>query len=111
MKDYGYRLDENGWPLIEDCTQRFFAQYYTSPEVISAFERLYDNIDGVQDAFIAYWDVVAKYFSGNQYVIGYDPINEPFPSNFVKDPSIVLIPGKFDRVKLQPLYKRVFETY
>lgn len=25
MKDYGYRLDENGWPVIEDCTKRFFA--------------------------------------------------------------------------------------
>ena len=47
MKDYGFRYDSNGWPLIEDCTKNFFAIYYTSPEAISAFERLYDNIDGV----------------------------------------------------------------
>ena len=58
---------------------------------------LYKNIDGLQDKFIAYWDVVAEAFAGNSYVIGYDPINEPFPSNFFTDPMLILEPGKFDR--------------
>lgn len=55
---------------------------------MSAFEMLYQNIDGLQDKFIAYWDVLAEAFAGNNYVIGYDPINEPFPSNIVKEPLL-----------------------
>lgn len=41
IKDYGFRYDEQGYPLIEDCTKNPFPIYYTSPESISAFERLY----------------------------------------------------------------------
>lgn len=41
--------------------------------------------------------------------MGYDPLNEPFPGGILKDPSLFLEPGKFDRVGLEPLYKRAFE--
>jgi hypothetical protein len=49
---------------------------------------------------MGYWDKVAATFSNNPYVVGYDPINEPFPSNPYKDPSLVYQPGKFDREDL-----------
>ena len=62
MKDYGYRKDENGWPVIEDCQTNPFAVYYTSPESESAFNRLYQNVDGLRDKFLAYWDKVASVF-------------------------------------------------
>jgi len=65
----------------------------------------------MQDAFVAYWNHVSSYFSNNPYVIGFDPINEPFPSNYNVDPSIVMTPGKFDRELLQPLYTRLFQSY
>lgn len=42
--------------------------------------------------------------------MGYDPINEPFPSDFIEDPSI-LEPGVYDIKKLAPLYERVFPTW
>lgn len=80
-------------------------------ESISGFERLYHNIDGLQDKFIAYWNRVSERYANNPYVIGYDPINEPFPSNFFKDPALALIPGTFDRELLQPMYKRSYDTY
>ena len=60
---------------------------------------------------MAYWDVVAEAFAQNPYVIGYDPINEPFPSNYFEEPSLILEPGLFDREKLQPLYKKAFDIY
>ena len=60
---------------------------------------------------MAYWDVVASHFSRNPYVIGYDPINEPFVSNYFTHPGMVIIPGKFDAEKLQPLHKRAFDVY
>lgn len=56
-----------------------------------------------------YWVKVAKRFAGNPYVVGFDPINEPFPSNIYKDAALFYQPGLFDRTILQPLYKRIFE--
>jgi len=35
-------------------------------------------------------------FANNPYIIGYDPINEPFIGNFLKNPSM-LIPGSMDK--------------
>jgi endoglycosylceramidase len=71
-----------------------------TPESVSAFNRLYTNIDGLRDKFLAYWDKVASRFANNEYIIGYDPINEPFMSDYFSEPGIALIPGKFDKEKL-----------
>jgi hypothetical protein len=40
--------------------------------------------------------------------VGFDPINEPFPSDFIDNPDI-LKPGVFDDIKLSPLYSRVYK--
>jgi hypothetical protein len=29
--------------------------------------------------------------------MGYDPINEPFVADYFKEPSLALVPGKFDK--------------
>jgi len=77
---------------------------------MSLFERLYSNeTGGLQDKFVAFWKAVATRFANNTYVLGYDPINEPFPSNMYMDPSIVYEPGRFDRYTLQQMYKRIFQ--
>ena len=47
MYEYGFRVDENGDFLIEDCLQNNFFTYYSSPEGISAFYNLYQNVDGL----------------------------------------------------------------
>jgi len=106
LKDYGFRKDELGQPVIEDCLKNNFIKYYTSPEVASSFEGLYYNMT-VQDRFVDYWDVISKRFAKNQYVIGYDPINEPWPANFYKDISLMYNIHKFDKEVLFPLLKRV----
>jgi hypothetical protein len=59
------------------------------------------------DAFLKYWETLAKRFSKNEYVIGFDPLNEPFPSGFEEDVSIISQPGVFDRKLLAPLYEKV----
>ena len=107
MNDYGIRNDEQGLPLIEDCKKNSFIGYYTSPEVASAFASFYNNINGVQDKFLEFWKVVSKRFASNEYVIGYDPFNEPWPANIYYEPSYLYKPGKFDKEVLQPLYKKV----
>jgi len=55
MKSYGYRLDKNGDPLIDDCQKNMFGMYYTSPEALTIFRALYTNKDGLQDKFVSYW--------------------------------------------------------
>jgi endoglycosylceramidase len=110
MEDYGYAQDENGDYLITDCQKNFFADYYTSPQSMKAFDALFSNKMNLQDKFVAFWDATSSYLTSNPYVVGFDPLNEPYPGNFLKDPSVML-PGNFDRNRLAPMYTRVFERY
>jgi hypothetical protein len=80
-----------------------------TPEAIDLFERLYYNETGLTDKFVNYWKAVANKFANNKFVIGYDPLNEPFPSNFLKNTSLVFEPGLFDKVGLEPIYSRIFK--
>lgn len=109
--EYKWRYDSNGNPLIEDCKKTLFADYYHTPEATSVFDHLYSNYKGMQDAFIAYWDAVSKKFAGNKYILGYDPLNEPFASSLYSNPGVFLEDGRFDEQVLSPLYKRAFEKY
>ena len=43
-------------------------------------------------------------------MIGYDPLNEPLPSNPIRDPFL-LLPGTFDQEQLDPLYSKLFKIY
>ena len=71
---------------------------------------MYKNEQGFQDKFIDYWDVVSKKFAENPNVLGYDPLNEPFPSNVMKHPFLIQ-PGVFDRELLGPLYEKIYRKY
>lgn len=51
---------------------------------------------------------MASRYAKDSNVIGFDPINEPMVSNFVKEIGL-LYPKKFDFLKLQPLYDKIFE--
>lgn len=107
MDNYGYSKDENGDYLIKDCQKNFFADYYTSPQSMKAFDALYNNTQGLQDKFVNFWDATSAFLTYNPYVIGFDPLNEPYPGNVLKNPKLAL-PGHFDRTRLAPMYERVF---
>jgi len=77
MKDYDLDYDTDGNPTIPSCQKYNFGSFYGSPEVQTLFRALYDNNQGLQDKFVAYWVHVAKRFANNQYVMGFDPLNEP----------------------------------
>ena len=51
------------------------------------FSHLYNNVDGLQDKFVDFWNHTSAAFAGNPYVVGFDPINEPFPGDYFKDPK------------------------
>lgn len=110
MNTIGYRLDENGNPLIEDCQTRMFTDYYSTKQSMQAFKSLYTNRLGLQDKFVDYWDVTSARLTNNPYVVGFDPLNEPFPGEPLQDPKLI-IPGVMDKTQLAPMYERVYERY
>jgi hypothetical protein len=69
--------DRNGNPLIKDCLKYSFGNFYASPESSTLFRAIYNNNEGMQDKFVAFWVHVAKKFANNKYVMGFDPLNEP----------------------------------
>lgn len=110
IASYNIPIDEEGRPLTSECAKHDFIKMYNSPEVASAFAGLYANEDGLQDKLMAYWAVVSDYFKNNEYVIGYDVLNEPWPANIYHDINLILHPDTFDREKLFPLEQRAHET-
>lgn len=82
IDSYNYTKDSSGWPLISECNKTPFFKYYTTSEGLAISDALYTNKQNLTDSFVAFWDVLAKKFSNNSYVIGFDPINEPFPAGF-----------------------------
>ena len=106
MDSYGFRLDENGLPLVEDCKTHNFVDYHFAPEMTSAYKSFFDNKYNIQDKFAKFWQVVAKEFKGNKYVVGYDLWNEPFPGGLF-DNIWLLWPDKADMEQLLPVYQKV----
>jgi len=67
---------------------------------------------GIQDKFAAFWKHVATKLSKNDYIVAFDPLNEPAPAG--RNLSEWLsnwVPGHLDRNLLAPLYARVFKDY
>lgn len=111
MKSLGYTYDENGDPLITDCQSKDFVAYYPSADSVVAFQALYDNTDGLQDKFVNYWTYTANALASNPYVVGFDPLNEPFMGNFLRHYKY-LKPGNQDRLALAPMFTRIYnESY
>jgi endoglycosylceramidase len=64
-------------------TDLWSESYLISPAVQAAFDHFWNNrkaVDGIgiQDHYINMWRHIAYRFKDNQYVIGYDILNEPF---------------------------------
>jgi hypothetical protein len=54
--------------------------------------------------------VLSSHFSTNEYVIGFDPLNEPFPGNNFQHIDYNII-GRFDKLHLAPVFEKIFEKY
>ena len=73
---FPFKLDGDSLPSLDDCLNHDFITYYFSGAVSKAFQSLYDNKYGLLDAFTAYWKLVAKTFKDEEFVLGYEIINE-----------------------------------
>lgn len=101
-----YPVDADGNPTLEACLSKMFATYYLSAEVGAGFQCLYDNVDGLWDAFAGYWVAVAKKFSSFKNVLGYELINEPWAGDIYQSPKN-LLPRVAEKNFLQPMYEYV----
>ena len=97
--------DNSTYPPRPECSGLSWANGQFTLSACEAYESLYDNYDGIGDAFNNFWVEVAKAFKENQYVIGYELINEPWAGNIYTAPW-QLIPSVADRFRLQPFYDK-----
>lgn len=105
--DTPYELNSDGVPSAADCGKHSWSDYQALTEAGSqAYQSLYSNVDGLGDAFVAYWRTLAALFADSPAVMGYEVLNEPFAGAVFKDPAL-LVPGVADRENLQPLYEKV----
>ena len=107
MRNKGYQVDENGDYLITECQKENFSHYFNTTQMQQGFNALWNNVDNMTDKFISFWDAVIFYFWDNPFVVGIDPLNEPWPGNLVLYPDLQT-PGYADANSLQPVYAKIF---
>ena len=95
------------WAVLDDGIpfERLEPWYlnYTQPAVLRAFENFYKNKDGIQDEFLDAVRYIAKELRGLDNVIGFEPMNEPFPPSLDMSREAL---DRFERELLVPFYDR-----
>lgn len=75
-------------------------------QVSTAFQNLYDNWDGLLDAWGDMWGEVARVFKDDKHILGVELINEPWAGDIIKNP-LLMVPGVADKKNLQPAYEKL----
>ena len=87
-------------PQHADC-KNWGLRDFTWP-VTDTLEQFWSNRGGVQDNYIAFFKMLAERYQDDPMVIGFEPINEPFPGSVGR-----LSLGWFYKNQLFPLYEKV----
>lgn len=88
-------------PPRYDCGALFWSLPAFNPtsEVSRAFDGLWDNRDGLLDAFVAMWSRVAREFANHPAVAAFEIINEPGAGSRAVDVTgAMVLPAVYDRV-------------
>lgn len=83
--------DCKNWGLID----------FTYP-LSTSLDRFWENRDGVQDSYVAFFKMLAVRYKDQPAVIGFEPINEPFPGLKAR-----LSISNWYQKQLFPLYEKV----
>jgi endoglycosylceramidase len=84
-----------------------FPLNYFTPPTSNAFDRLWDNVGGLQEDYRSAWIAVAGRWSRQEYLMGYELINEPWPGGNWARCSNAGGCTHFERDKLQPMYEKM----
>lgn len=101
------RRDEHGYPLVEDCLQQGFANYYLTADVGRNMESILKNENGVADMLGVFWRRVAELHKDESNVLGYDLLNEPSSGNYQRSKVDFVKPGWANNHLIMPFYKIV----
>lgn len=77
--------------LRPDTLPGRWSNTYSSASLITAEQHFWSNnvVGDLQGEYLKVWQAVARYFHGNPWVVGYDPINEPFTFHMTTgDPQV-----------------------
>ena len=101
-----WAVDDDGVPLPFDAG---FPGNYFQPATSITFDNLWNDKDGLWDAYRDAWAAVAAKWAKQPYLMGYDLINEPWSgSNWAACiPPLGCAP--FDENKLQPFQQHALE--
>jgi endoglycosylceramidase len=102
-----WMVRDDGIPAQPDTG--FPGNYFVMPALWRAYDHLWANDGGLEDAYAAAWRHVAARFRSNPAVFGYDTFNEPWPGS---DWETCLQPAGcplFDQT-LTGFYKNVFHA-
>ncbi|KAM3465349.1 hypothetical protein MY5147_003870 [Beauveria neobassiana] len=106
LKFEPFTTDSQGFPSPQSqCNTIDWSLSYLTVAVGNAFGRLYNNFDGLGDAFAAYWKKLAAEYVDTSNIVGYNLLNEPWVGDTFADPTL-LIPGVADRKVLEGLWNR-----
>lgn len=105
QKSTPFAVDANGVPSDADCNSIDWATSYLNYAVGNAFGRLYNNYDGLGDAWAAYWKVLAQRYMQFPSILGYNLMNEPWVGDHMADPTL-LVPGQADHRTMEPLWNK-----
>ncbi|KAF7720599.1 hypothetical protein EC973_007058 [Apophysomyces ossiformis] len=106
LKLKSFPVDDNGMPSPSSiCDTVDWALSYTSVAVCNAFGRLYNNYDGLGDAFASYWKMLASQYVNTANIVGYNLLNEPWVGDTYADPTL-LVPGVADHKVMEGLWNR-----
>ena len=70
------------------------------------FGEIYHDKNGGRTAWAAAWQAFAERFNGNNHVLGYELMNEPWAGDVYHDPTLFL-PGVAGKKSLSPAYDQV----
>jgi endoglycosylceramidase len=93
-----------GVPTGRQCGDYEWGLYYPTQATGEAFQNLYDNYDGLRDAWAAFWRRTAAVMKPlGDAVLGYELMNEPWAGDVIRDP-LLLVPGVADRKNLAKMW-------
>lgn len=75
--DWALFPEDQKRPTNADC--KLWSLRYFWPTVAKNEDRLWQNQDGVMDSYVAFFKMLAERYRGEPAVIGFEPMNEPFP--------------------------------
>jgi aryl-phospho-beta-D-glucosidase BglC (GH1 family) len=105
----GIKIDDKyGLVDLDSCPSHKLNALYSTSQVRQGLQDFYKNNNKLFDNYLEYWDYISDYFDGNDYILGYDILNEPMPAYL--DGEDIKDATAFDEDVLLPLYDDIAET-